>query len=65
LKPFLLLRKLNKYSLFYNDISHFILTGGGGEGQALLWWRHGATNVLDRAVVFSFFPMAYNVFVYD
>jgi len=28
--------------------------GGGGEGQALLWRRHGATNVLDRAVVFFF-----------
>ena len=26
--------------------------GGGGEGQALLWRRHGATNVIDRAVDF-------------
>ena len=41
--------------MFYNDISHFILTGGGGEGQALLWRRHGATNVLDRVVAFPFF----------
>jgi len=26
--------------------------GGGGEGQALLWQRDGATNVLDCAVFF-------------
>tara|TARA_Y100000589_G_C27177663_1_gene639449 strand:- start:16 stop:213 length:198 start_codon:yes stop_codon:yes gene_type:complete len=55
LKPFLFLRKLNKYSLFYNDISHFILTGGVGEVKALLVLRHEATNVLERAVGFSFF----------
>ncbi|MGK0290826.1 MAG: hypothetical protein ACI86H_002289, partial [bacterium] len=30
----------------------FFCVGGGGERQALLWRRHGATNVLDRAVGF-------------
>jgi hypothetical protein len=38
--------------------------GGGGEVKALLVLRHEATNVLERAVVFFLFPMAYNVFVY-
>jgi len=33
--------------------------GGGGVGQALLLWRYGATNVLDRAV--AFFQLAGNV----
>jgi len=34
--------------------------GGGGEGQALLLRRHGAGNVLDRAVGFLFL-MGHNV----
>jgi len=37
-----------------SDKIHCYLVGGGGERQALLWRRHGATNVLDRAVVFLF-----------
>lgn len=34
--------------------------GGGGEGQALLLRRHGAGNVLDRAVGF-FSALPHNV----
>jgi len=44
--------------LKYSGFFPCILLGVGGEGQALLWRRHGATNVLDRAV--DFFELAGN-----
>jgi hypothetical protein len=32
---------------------YIFYSGGGGKGQALLLRRHGAGNVLDRALVFK------------